>query len=104
MNQRIYLRSGSAVKFKLSEGIVHAVNGVSYDAGRQIHRDCRRKRLRQNSQLLCLKQAALPYATLSGQILFRQQDGNIIDIAKLKPEGRDPRDPAADIAMIFQEP
>ncbi|HOB09453.1 MAG: ABC transporter ATP-binding protein [Limnochordia bacterium] len=94
------------VKFKLSEGIVHAVNGVSYDVpeGKSIgivgESGCGK-----TVSSYALNRLLPPYATLSGQILFRQQDGNIIDIAKLKPEGREIRAiRGRDIAMIFQEP
>jgi len=94
------------VKFKMSEGIVHAVNGVSYDVpeGKSIgivgESGCGK-----TVSSYALNRLLPNNATLSGQILFRQRDGKIIDIAKLKPDGREIRDiRGKDIAMIFQEP
>ncbi len=94
------------VKFKMDEGIVHAVNGVSYDVpeGKSIgivgESGCGK-----TVSSYALNRLLPQYATVSGQILFKERDGKITDIAKLKPEGKDIRRiRGKDISMIFQEP
>ena len=94
------------VKFKMDEGTVHAVNGVSYDVpeGKSIgivgESGCGK-----TVSSYALNRLLPRNASLSGQILFRERNGQVIDIAKLKPESKEIRSiRGKDIAMIFQEP
>ena len=94
------------VKFKMDEGTVHAVNGVSYDVpeGKSIgivgESGCGK-----TVSSFALNRLLPRNASLSGQILFRERNGQVIDIAKLKPESKEIRSiRGKDIAMIFQEP
>jgi ABC-type dipeptide/oligopeptide/nickel transport system ATPase component len=48
---------------------------------------------------------ASPPARVSGEILYHRRNGEVVDLAKLDPKGRDFRTiRGAEIAMIFQEP
>ena len=94
------------VKFKMDEGTVHAVNGVSYDVpeGKSIgivgESGCGK-----TVSSYALNRLLPRNASLSGQILFRERNGQVIDIAKLKPEGKEIRSiRGKDIAMIFKNP
>ncbi len=95
-----------AVKFKMNEGDVYAVNGVNYilPEGKSIgivgESGCGK-----TVSSYALNRLLPNYANLSGQILFKERDGSITDIVKLKPEGKEIRRiRGKDISMIFQEP
>lgn len=94
------------VSFKMDEGTVYAVNGVSYDVpeGKSIgivgESGCGK-----TVSSYSLNRLLPANAQLSGEIRFRERDGSITDIAQLKHEGKDIRRiRGKDIAMIFQEP
>ena len=94
------------VEFKMDEGTVHAVNGVSYNVpeGKSIgivgESGCGK-----TVSSYALNRLLPANAKLSGQILFKERDGSITDIVKLKPEGKEIRQiRGRDISMIFQEP
>jgi len=94
------------VYFYLEEGILKAVDDVSFDIGRK-------KVLGIVGESGCGKsvtvQAILrivphPGRTVGGEILLHQ-NGNLVDLAKLDPFGRDIRAiRGKEITMIFQEP
>lgn len=94
------------VKFMMDEGVVHAVNGISYDVpeGKSIgivgESGCGK-----TVSSYSLNRLLPANAQVSGQILYKERNGTITDIAKLKSEGREIRRiRGKDISMIFQEP
>ncbi len=93
--------------FFTDEGVVKAVDGVNLSLKR--------------GQTLCvvgesgcgksvtarsiLRIVPTPGEIVSGEIIFRQRDGNSIDLAKMNPKGREIRKiRGGEISMIFQEP
>ena len=93
--------------FFTDEGVVKAVDGVNLSLKR--------------GQTLCvvgesgcgksvtarsiLRIVSTPGEIVSGEIIFRQRDGNSIDLAKMNPKGREIRKiRGGEISMIFQEP
>jgi peptide/nickel transport system ATP-binding protein len=92
--------------FQLEEGLLKAVNGVSFS----IHKNrtlgivgesgCGKSVTAQS-----IMQIVPPPGRVQGEMLLHQDNGTIIDLAKLSPSGREIRDiRGRDIAMIFQEP
>lgn len=93
--------------FFTDEGVVKAVDGVNLSLKR--------------GQTLCvvgesgcgksvtarsiLRIVPRPGEIVSGEILFRQRDGQTIDLARMNPKGREIRKiRGGEISMIFQEP
>lgn len=94
------------VKFRTEEGIVNAVNGVSYDVpeGRSIgvvgESGCGKTVSAYSITRLLPKNA-----TFSGQVLFKERNGSVTDTLALPSEGKELRRiRGRDISMIFQEP
>jgi len=93
--------------FFADEGVVRAVDGVNLSLKR--------------GQTLCvvgesgcgksvtarsiLRIVPNPGEIVAGEILFRQRDGNTVDLAEMNPKGREIRRiRGGEISMIFQEP
>lgn len=94
------------VYFYLEEGILKAVDDVSFDMRRKEvlgivgESGCGKSVTAQS----ILRIVPHPGRTVGGEILLHQ-NGNLVDIARLNPSGRDIRAiRGKEIAMIFQEP
>ena len=94
------------VYFYLEEGILKAVDDVSFDIGRKKvlgivgESGCGKSVTAQS----ILRIVPHPGRTVGGEILLHQ-NGNLVDLAKLDPFGREIRAiRGKEIAMIFQEP
>ncbi len=94
------------VYFYLEEGILKAVDDVSFDIGRKKvlgivgESGCGKSVTAQS----ILRIVPHPGRTVGGEILLHQ-NGNLVDLAKLNPSGRDIRAiRGKEITMIFQEP
>jgi peptide/nickel transport system ATP-binding protein len=94
------------VRFMMNEGTVHAVNGVTFSLpeGKSIgivgESGCGK-----TVSAYSVTQLLPKTARVSGQILFREKDGTITDIAKLPVDGKEIRRiRGQEISMIFQEP
>lgn len=94
------------VYFYLEEGILKAVDDVSFDIGRKKvlgivgESGCGKSVTAQS----ILRIVPHPGRTVGGEILLHQ-NGNLVDLAKLDPFGRDIRAiRGKEITMIFQEP
>jgi len=94
------------VYFYLEEGILKAVDDVSFDIGRKKvlgivgESGCGKSVTAQS----ILRIVPHPGRTVGGEILLHQ-NGNLVDLARLDPSGRDIRAiRGKEIAMIFQEP
>jgi peptide/nickel transport system ATP-binding protein len=94
------------VAFKLDEGLVHAVDGVSLslDSGNVLglvgESGCGKSVTAQS----ILRIVPRPGRIIGGQILL-QRESQVVDIARLSPSGREIRSiRGCDVAMIFQEP
>ncbi|MCS7056464.1 MAG: ABC transporter ATP-binding protein [Thermoflexales bacterium] len=95
------------VHFFTDEGVVKAVDGVDLVVPRGKttcivgESGCGKSVM----SLAALRIVQKPGRIVSGQILWHSKSGNVIDLAKLNPKGRDIRKiRGAEIAMIFQEP
>lgn len=94
--------------FSTDEGFVKAVNGVSFDIKKESvfgvvgESGCGKSITAMSVMQLLPK----PHGNIhSGQILFRQRDGSIVDLAQQDPTGPLMRRIRGnEIAMIFQEP
>jgi oligopeptide/dipeptide ABC transporter ATP-binding protein len=94
------------VYFYLEEGILKAVDDVSFDIGRKKvlgivgESGCGKSVTAQS----ILRIVPHPGRTVGGKILLHQ-NGNLVDLARLNPSGRDIRAiRGKEITMIFQEP
>lgn len=94
------------VYFYLEEGILKAVDDVSFDIGRKKvlgivgESGCGKSVTAQS----ILRIVPHPGRTVGGEILLHQ-NGNLVDLARLDPSGRDIRAiRGKEITMIFQEP
>jgi oligopeptide/dipeptide ABC transporter ATP-binding protein len=94
------------VRFAMDEGTVHAVNGVTFSLpeGKSIgivgESGCGK-----TVSAYSITQLLPKTARVSGQILFRERDGSVTDIAKLPTDGKEIRRiRGQEISMIFQEP
>lgn len=94
------------VRFMMNEGTVHAVNGVTFSLpeGKSIgivgESGCGK-----TVSAYSVTQLLPKTARVSGQILFREKEGTITDIAKLPVDGKEIRRiRGQEISMIFQEP
>jgi len=94
------------VYFYLEEGILKAVDDVSFDIGRKKvlgivgESGCGKSVTAQS----ILRIVPHPGRTVGGEILLHQ-NGNLVDLAELDPSGRDIRAiRGKEITMIFQEP
>ena len=94
------------VYFYLEEGILKAVDDVSFDIGRKKvlgivgESGCGKSVTAQS----ILRIVPHPGRTVGGEILLHQ-NGNLVDLARLNPSGRDIRAiRGKEITMIFQEP
>ena len=94
------------VYFYLEEGILKAVDDVSFDIGRKKvlgivgESGCGKSVTAQS----ILRIVPHPGRTVGGKILLHQ-NGNLVDLAELDPSGRDIRAiRGKEITMIFQEP
>ncbi len=105
-DKRLLEVKGLKVEFKTDEGIVKAVDGVSYhiDKGETLAVVGESGSGKSVSALAMMRLIPVPPGKISaGQILFRGKDGVQKDLVKLpEPEMRKIR--GNDIAMIFQEP
>ncbi|MFN3705843.1 MAG: ABC transporter ATP-binding protein [Thermoflexales bacterium] len=95
------------VHFFTDEGVVKAVDGVDLAIPRGKttcivgESGCGKSVM----SLTALRIVQKPGRIVSGQILWRSKSGDVIDLAKLNPKGREIRRiRGAEIAMIFQEP
>lgn len=93
--------------FTLDEGILKAVDGVSFTINRQEtlgligESGCGKSVTAQS----ILRIVPRPGQITGGKILFHKRDGSIVDIAGLDPVGQDIRQiRGKEIAIIFQEP
>ena len=93
--------------FFLDEGLLKAVDGVSFSVNRRetlgiIGESGCGKSMTARSILRLVKQ---PGRIVSGQILFHEKDGQTVDIAQLSEESRALRKiRGSRVAMVFQEP
>ncbi len=93
--------------FMVHDGVVKAVDGVDFTIAR-------RKTLCIVGESGCGKSATAhsilrlveePGRIVGGEILFHRNDGSVVDLAALKPHGREIRAiRGAEISMVFQEP
>ncbi len=95
------------VHFFTDEGVVKAVDGVDLAIPRGKttcivgESGCGKSVM----SLTALRIVQRPGRIVSGQILWHSKSGDVIDLAKLNPKGREIRRiRGAEIAMIFQEP
>ncbi|GIV84307.1 MAG: dipeptide/oligopeptide/nickel ABC transporter ATP-binding protein [Candidatus Roseilinea sp.] len=95
------------VHFFTDEGVVKAVDGVDLVIPRGKttcivgESGCGKSVM----SLTALRIVQKPGRIVSGQILWHSKSGDVIDLAKLNPKGREIRHiRGAEIAMIFQEP
>ena len=99
--------SGLKVHFFTDEGVVRAVNGIDVKLyrGRTL---CLVGESGCGKSVACrtfLNIVRSPGRIVEGRILYRQADGNVIDIAQLDPKGDDIRRiRGKEISMVFQEP
>jgi len=96
-----------AVHFHLDEGIVRAVNGVSFRLrpGRSIAIVGESGCGKTVSAFAILRILAATARIVSGQMRFRREDGSWVDLARLAPNSRAMRAiRGGDVAMVFQEP
>lgn len=94
------------VRFVLTEGTVHAVNGVTFSVpeGKSVgivgESGCGK-----TVSAYSIGQLLPKTAEVSGEILFREKDGSITDIAQLPTDGKEIRRiRGEEISVIFQEP
>jgi oligopeptide/dipeptide ABC transporter ATP-binding protein len=95
------------VHFFTDEGVVKAVDGVDFKVkkGKTLcivgESGCGKSVM----SLTSLRIVQKPGRIVSGEMLWRQPDGSIVDLVKLDPKGKDIRKiRGGQIAMIFQEP
>ncbi len=94
--------------FFLERATVKAVNGVNLTLGRQstlgvVGESGCGKSVTAHSIMRLIKEP--PGKIVEGEMLLHQDDGTIVDLAKLDPRGRRIREiRGGQIAMIFQEP
>jgi peptide/nickel transport system ATP-binding protein len=95
------------VHFFTDEGVVKAVDGVDFKVkkGKTLcivgESGCGKSVM----SLTSLRIVQKPGRIVSGEMLWRQQDGSIVDLVKLDPKGSEIRKiRGGQIAMIFQEP
>jgi oligopeptide/dipeptide ABC transporter ATP-binding protein len=95
------------VHFFTDEGVVKAVDGVDLAVPRGKttcivgESGCGKSVM----SLTALRIVQKPGRIVSGQVLWRSKSGDVIDLARLNPKGREIRKiRGAEIAMIFQEP
>ncbi len=93
--------------FSADEGVVRAVDGTSFDLfpGRTLgivgESGCG-KSVTARSILRIVER---PGRVVSGEILLRRQDGTVVDLTKLAPDGREMRAiRGGEIGLVFQEP
>lgn len=93
--------------FETEEGLLKAVDGVSYNINRgQImgligESGCGKSVSSFSIVQLLTKNARI----VAGEILFRRKNGDVVDLVKLKPTSREMRGiRGGEIAVIFQEP
>src|SRR4051812_46816953 len=98
---------GLATHFPVRNGIVKAVDGVSFDVVRGrtlaiVGESGSGKSVMARSILQIVDE---PGRIVSGAMMFTRDDGSIVDLARLRPKGRAIRAVRGEeIAMIFQEP
>jgi len=105
-DKRLLEVKGLKVQFKTDEGIVKAVDGVSYhiDRGETLAVVGESGSGKSVSALAMMRLIPMPPGKIvAGEILFRGKDGAQKDLAKL-PEQEMRKIRGNDIAMIFQEP
>ena len=92
--------------FTLEEGLLKAVNGVSFSIGKNRtlgivgESGCGKSVTAQS-----ILRIVPPPGEVMGEILFHKDDGNTIDLVSLSPSGEEIRDiRGREISMIFQEP
>jgi peptide/nickel transport system ATP-binding protein len=96
-----------ATHFPVRNGIVKAVDGVSFDVQRGrtlaiVGESGSGKSVMARSILQIVD---APGKIVAGSMLYTKEDGSVVDLAKLRPKGRAIRSVRGDeIAMIFQEP
>jgi peptide/nickel transport system ATP-binding protein len=96
-----------ATHFPVRNGVVKAVDGVSFDVARGrtlaiVGESGSGKSVMARSILQIVD---APGRIVAGSILFTREDGSVVDLARLRPKGRAIRAVRGDeIAMIFQEP
>ena len=94
--------------FFLERATVKAVNGVNLTLGRQstlgvVGESGCGKSVTAHSIMRLIKEP--PGKIVEGEMLLHQDDGTVVDLAKLNPRGKQIRDiRGGQIAMIFQEP
>ena len=96
-----------ATHFPVRNGLVKAVDGVSLDVvrGRTLAIVGESGSGKSVMARSILQIVDAPGRIVSGSMIFRRQDGSVIDLAKLRPKGRAIRAVRGEeIAMIFQEP
>jgi peptide/nickel transport system ATP-binding protein len=92
--------------FPQREGIVRAVDGVSFEIGvGQTVGLVGESGCGKSMTARTLMRITPRHAIISGEMLFRRRDGATVDLARLAPMGEEMREiRGAEIAMIFQEP
>ncbi|HUV06747.1 MAG TPA: ABC transporter ATP-binding protein [Spirochaetia bacterium] len=107
MNRTVLEVKDLETYFSLDEGVLKAVDGVSFKVGSKEtlgiigESGCGKSVTAQS----ILRIVPLPGRTVSGQILFAAREGEPLDLVQLPPFGREIRAiRGKDITMIFQEP
>jgi peptide/nickel transport system ATP-binding protein len=98
---------GLKTQFFTREGVVHAVDGITYslDKGKTLgivgESGCGKSVTAQS----ILRIVDSPGKIVDGEILLTRPDGSVTDLAREKPDGREMRAiRGGDIGLIFQEP
>lgn len=99
--------NGLKTYFHLEEGVLKAVDGVSFriERGKVLgiigESGCGKSVTARS----ILGLVARPGKIVGGEILFHRADGSVVDLARLDPQGDEIRDiRGKEISMIFQEP
>jgi oligopeptide/dipeptide ABC transporter ATP-binding protein len=95
------------VDFRTDRGIVRAVDGIDLKIRRNRTLGVVGESGCGKSVMALAIMGLLPRtsARISGEILFHRRDGQVVDLTRLNPTGREIRGiRGAEIAMIFQEP
>jgi peptide/nickel transport system ATP-binding protein len=107
MNDTLLEYRDLRVHFFTDEGVVKAVDGVDFTVrnGKTLcivgESGCGKSVMSLTSMRIVQK----PGRIVSGEMLWRQPDGSVVDLVKLDPKGREIRKiRGGQIAMIFQEP
>ena len=107
MNDNVLEVRDLKTHFQLDDGVVKAVDGVSFTVERGTtvglvgESGCGKSILSHS----LLKLVPSPGKVVGGEIVLHRRDGSAVDVAAMRPNGRDIRSVRGrEIAMIFQEP